>query len=150
MSTPLKLLLYSVNAMEKLLNITIDLTEAGLELLPGEMEARSHTLADELRSGNLAESAKLARKEGVRPGAKSGMLAFAWGLLTAEISRENLKKIMDFLGNRFYGKTLTLDYKADGLECSLDYRNQEELEQAIAGVEQLEDLRIRVKAQQAG
>ncbi len=122
----------------------IDLSEAGLEVSPREMESRSLRLANELRSGKLADSAQLARQEDLPEGAKSGMLAFVGSVLTAEISRENLKKTVDFLGNRFYGKTLTLDYKADGLECSLEYRNQAEMEQAIAGVEQLESIRIRV------
>ncbi|MGB7484867.1 MAG: hypothetical protein WA901_01660, partial [Phormidesmis sp.] len=77
-------------------------------------------------------------------GSKAGLLAFIGGVLTAEISRENLKKTMDFLGNQFYGKALTLNYKADGLECSLEYRNPEEMEQALAAVERLESIRIRV------
>ena len=131
--------------MTELLNVTIDLTEAGLGLTPPEMEDRALALADELRSGRLSESAQLARQEDLPEGSKAGLLAFIGGVLTAEISRENLKKTMDFLGNQFYGRTLTLDYKADGLESTLEYRNSQELEQALQAVERLEAIRIRVK-----
>lgn len=130
--------------MSDVLAVTIDLTAAGLDLEPSELEVRSLTLADELTAGKLAESARLARQSDLSEGAKAGLLAFVGGVLTAEISRENLKKTMDFLGNQFYGKTLTLNYKADGLECSLEYRNPEEMEQALAAVERLESIRIRV------
>ncbi|MGC1217466.1 MAG: hypothetical protein WA883_08335 [Phormidesmis sp.] len=130
--------------MSDVLAVTIDLTAAGLDLEPSELEVRSLTLADELTAGKLAESARLARQSDLSEGAKAGLLAFVGGVLTAEISRENLKKTMDFLGNQFYGKALTLNYKADGLECSLEYRNPEEMEQALAAVERLESIRIRV------
>ncbi|MGB3573335.1 MAG: hypothetical protein WBG63_10495 [Phormidesmis sp.] len=130
--------------MSDVLAVTIDLTAAGLDLEPSELEVRSLTLADELTAGKLAESARLARQSELSEGAKAGLLAFVGGVLTAEISRENLKKTMDFLGNQFYGKALTLNYKADGLECSLEYRNPEEMEQALAAVERLESIRIRV------
>ncbi len=131
--------------MAEPLSVAIDLTEAGLDLAPDEMEARSLALADELRSGDLAESARLVRQEDLPEGSKAGLLAFVGTVLTAEISRDNLKKTMDFLGHRFYGKTLTLSYKGDGLESTLEYRNPEELSQALAAVERLEAIRIRVK-----
>jgi hypothetical protein len=130
--------------MAELLKVTVDLSEAGLGLAASDLEVRSLTLADELRLGRLAESARLARQEDLPEGAKAGLLAFVGGVLTAEISRENLKKTMDFLGNQFYGKTLTLAYKGDGLECSLEYRNPAEMEQALAAVERLEAVRIKV------
>ena len=130
--------------MSDSLDVLIDITDAGLGLAPNELEARSLRLADELQAGRLADSAQLARREDLPEGAKAGLLSFIGGVLTAEISRENLKKATDFLGNQFYGQTLTLNYKADGLECSLDYRNAAEMEQALAAVERLEDIRIRV------
>ncbi|NEP19375.1 MAG: hypothetical protein F6J97_21190 [Leptolyngbya sp. SIO4C1] len=127
------------------MNVLIDLREVGLELDQAELEERSLLLADELRSGNLAESTRLARQAELPDGAKSGALAFIGGVLMAEVSRENLKQAIDFLGHRFYGKTLTLEYKADGLECAIEYRNQADIEQALATVERLETIRIRVK-----
>jgi len=126
--------------MSDVLAVTIDLTAAGLDLEPSELEARSLTLADELTAGKLAESARLARRSELPEGSKAGLLAFIGGVLTAEISRENLKKTMDFLGNQFYGKALKFEYKvsSDNREYSFDYRNPEEMEQALAAIERLD------------
>lgn len=127
------------------LTIIIDLTKAETGVDAEALESRSLLLADELQSGDLVDTARLARATDLPERAKSGALAFISGILTAEINRENLKKTMDFLGNRFYGKTLTLEFKGDGLETKLEYRNGEELEQAIAAVQKLENIRIQVQ-----
>lgn len=82
--------------MSDSLNVLIDITDAGLGLTPGELEARSLQLADELQAGKLAASAHLTRQEDLLEGAKAGLLSFVGGSLTAEISRENLKKTIDF------------------------------------------------------
>jgi hypothetical protein len=75
--------------MTDLLQVTIDLTEAGLGLAADELEARLITLADELRLDKLAESARLARQEELPEGAKSGMLAFMGGVVIAVVTRKN-------------------------------------------------------------
>lgn len=135
--------------MAKLLTVMIDLTEAGLAVSPDNIEARSLDLADELRAGRLAESAQLARQEELTAGAKAGLLPFVGGVVKAEISRGNLKKTMDFLGNRFYGKTLTLVYKAEGVERSIEYRNSADMELALRAIEQLDRLEaMRVQVRQ--
>jgi hypothetical protein len=131
--------------MADILQVVIDLTQAEQGLSRDELEESALCLADEMSGGNIAESAHLVRQTDLPAGAKTGALAFVGGLLTAEISRENLKKTMDFLGNRFYGKTLTLEYKADGLECSLEYRDEKEMEQALSAIARLESLRIHIK-----
>lgn len=123
--------------MTELLTVVVDVAEAGLGVDPEEVEMRSLTLADELREGKLADSAKLVREEGIREGAKSGMLSFVGGLVTAEISRERLKQLVDFLGNRFYGKTLTVSYKSEEFEFSVDYRNQADMDRALAAIERV-------------
>lgn len=128
--------------MSDLLQVTIDLTEAGLGLAGSELEQRSLLLADELRAGKLATDARLARQEELPEGAKAGLLAFIGGLLTAEISRENLKKTLDFLGNQFYGKVLRLEYEADGLKCAFDYRNPQEMAQALTAIKELQAERL--------
>ncbi|PZO48235.1 MAG: hypothetical protein DCF15_18165 [Phormidesmis priestleyi] len=141
--------------MADLLDVVIDLTTAGLELAPSELEARSLSLADELRAGRLADSAELARAEDLPEnwpeGAKAGLLPFVGGIVKAKISRGNLKKTVDFLGNQFYGKTLTLVYKANGLERTIEYRNLADLELALKGIEhldRLEAIRMQVRSRQ--
>ncbi len=131
--------------MADTLTIVIDLTEAETGLESEELESRSLNLADELQSGDLVDSARLARESDLPEGAKSGLFAFIGGVLTAEVNRENLQKAVDFLGNRFYGKTLTLQYEADGLKTTLEYKNVEDLEVALAAVQKLETIRIQVK-----
>lgn len=131
--------------MTDLLQVTIDLTEAGLGLAPDELEARSLTLADELHLGKLAESARLARQEELPEGAKSGVLAFMGGVIIASVSLKNLMKSVDFLGNQFYGKTLTVTYKAsdaDGAsrEYSFEHSNAKDIERALAAIERLEKM----------
>jgi hypothetical protein len=129
--------------MTDLLQVTIDLTKAGLGLAPDRLEARSLTLADELRLGKLAESARLARQEELPEGAKSGVLAFMGGVVIAVVTRKNLMKSVDFLGNQFYGKTLTVTCKAsdaDGAsrEYSFEHNNAKDIERALAAIEHLE------------
>ncbi|ESA32170.1 hypothetical protein N836_26630 [Leptolyngbya sp. Heron Island J] len=131
--------------MADTLTIVIDLTEAETDLAPEALESRSLELADELQSGDLVDSARLARESDLPEGAKSGLLAFIGGVLTAEVNRENLQKAVDFLGNRFYGRTLTLQYEADGLKTTLEYKNAEDLKVALAAVQKLETIRIQVK-----
>lgn len=135
--------------MTELLNVMIDVSNAGLSEDPAELETRTLALGDELRSGNLADAAHLTRQEELPEGVKSGMLAFVGGMLTAEISRENLKKTINFLGNRFYGEKLTISYKVDDREYSVDYRDPAKRDEAIASIEQLEHLRIRVQKMEA-
>ena len=131
--------------MADTLQVMIDLTDRGQHSDPETLEEETLSLADEMREGKLVESVQLTRQTDLPKKAKSGALAFISGMLTTEISRENLSKAVDFLGNRFYGKTLTIEYKADGLECSLEYRNKKEMDRAINGIERLESLRVRVK-----
>ena len=135
--------------MTKTLTVMIDLSGTDPSADREVLETMSLSLADEMRSGDLVDSVRLVRQEGELPtAAKSGMLAFVGGLLTAEISRENLKKTIGFLGNRFYGEKLTLNYKVGDREYSLDYRDPAELDNMIAAVEKLENLRIQVKRQE--
>ena len=92
--------------MVKSCSVLIDFSEAGLDLERPELEALLLTIADEMEAGDLVQSARLARDEDIPDAAKSGVAAFLVGLLTAEINRENLGKVMDYLGYLRYGKTL--------------------------------------------
>ncbi len=128
--------------------VLLDFSEAGLDLERAELEEFLLTIADEMESGKLAQSARLAREEDIPEAAKSGAAAFLIGILTAEINRENLGKVMDYLGNLRYGKTLTLSFELDGMASTLEYRNQQELDQALAATERLANLRVKIREQQ--
>jgi hypothetical protein len=128
--------------------VLIDFSEAGLDLGRAELEEFLSTIADEMETGDLAQSARLAREEDIPEAAKSGAAAFLIGILTAEINRENLGKVMDYLGNLRYGKTLTLSFELDGMASTIEYRNQQELDQALAATERLANLRVKIREQQ--
>ena len=111
-------------------SVLIDFSDAGLDLDRAEMEKFLLKIADEMQSGDLVEDAQLARESDLPEAAKSGITAFVVGVLTAEINRENLGKVMDYLGNLRYGKTLTLSGEFDGMTYNIEYRNKQELDQA--------------------
>jgi hypothetical protein len=134
--------------MVKSCSVLIDFSEAGLDLERAELEAFLLTIADEMEAGNLVQSARLSRDEDIPEAAKSGVAAFLVGLLTAEINRENLGKVMDYLGNLRYGKTLTLSFEVDGMVSSIEYRNKQELDQALEATERLANLRVKIREPQ--
>lgn len=134
--------------MVKSCSVLIDFSEAGLDMERPELEAFLLTLADEMEAGDLVQSARLARDEDIPEAAKSGVAAFLVGLLTAEINRENLGKVMDYLGNLRYGKTLTLSGDIDGMTYNIEYRNKQELDQAADTIERLANLRVKIREPQ--
>lgn len=135
--------------MPKSCSVLIDFSEAGLNLDRVDLESFLLTIADEMESGDLVKSAQLARDEDIPESAKSGVAAFLVGILTTEISRENLGRVMDYLGNLRYGKTLTLSFEIDGMTSTLEYRNKQELDQALDATERLASLQVKIREQQA-
>ena len=124
--------------------ILIDFSEAGLDLDRADLEDFLLNIADEMQSGDLVEEVRLARETDIPEAAKSGVAAFLVGILTAEINRKNLGKVMDYLGNLRYGKTLTLSGEIDGMTYNIEYRNKQELDQAANTIERLANLRIKI------
>ena len=124
--------------------ILIDFSEAGLDLDRADLEDFLLNIADEMQSGDLVEEVRLARETDIPEAAKSGVAAFLVGILTAEINRKNLGKVMDYLGNLRYGKTLTLSGEIDGMTYNIEYRNKQELDQAADTIERLANLRIKI------
>ncbi|XHX79069.1 MAG: hypothetical protein RBJ76_03815 [Stenomitos frigidus ULC029] len=53
------------------------------------------------------------------------------GLLTAEVSPINAKKLFGFLGDRLGGKTIELEVEANGKKLKVKASSREELEAAI-------------------
>jgi len=135
-------------AMPKLCSVLIDFSEAGLDLDRDSLESFLLAIANEMESGDLVQSACLARDEDIPEAAKSGVAAFLLGILTTEINRQNLGKVMDYLGNLRYGKTLILSGEIDGMTYNIEYRNKLELDQAADTIERLSNLRVKIRGQQ--
>jgi coenzyme F420-reducing hydrogenase delta subunit len=127
------------------LDVLIDLTDAGLDLEPEELEAYTLRLAKELKDG-LAEDAVLARSSELVEGSKAGEAGFDLGILKAEVNLKNFKSLMDWLGDRIYGRTIKI---VDG-DKVLEYRTSQQLEEQLKALERITELRIRVIKSEAG
>jgi hypothetical protein len=127
----------------------IDFSEAGLNLDQDEMEEFVLKVGQEMESGGLVQDVHLERESDIPGSAKSGVATFLMGILTAEINSKNIRKVMDFLGNQFYGKAITLsgEIDGDGMTYKIEYRNREELDQATDAIERLVNLRIKISEQ---
>ena len=136
-----------VNNMSKFRNVLIDFSEAGLDLERAELEEFLFNLADEMQSGDLVQEACLTQDPDIPDAAKSGAAAFLVGILTAELNRENIRKVVDFLGNQFYSKTLHLSGEIDGMAYNIEYRNKEDIDLAVDTIERLANLRIQILKQ---
>jgi hypothetical protein len=125
--------------MTEKLDVFIDLTKAGLDLEPEELEAYSLQLAEELKQG-IAEDAALVRATELPQGSKAGEAGFNLGILKAEINFKNIKTLLNWLGERIYGRTLELEYG----DIKLKYRTQQDLEQQLQALERATPLRIQI------
>jgi hypothetical protein len=56
------------------------------------------------------------------------------------VNLKNIKALLDWLGDRLYGRNLTLEYG----EVRLEYRNTQQLEQQLQALERIDKLKVRV------
>lgn len=126
-------------------SVLIDLSEAGLDLDRAEMESFLRKIADEMESGNLVQSVRLARDEDIPESAK-GVGALLVGILTTEIDLKNLGKVINYLGSlRLHRQILTLTFECDGEVRRIEYRNKQELQEAIDAIDRLALSNLRIK-----
>ncbi len=80
----------------------------------------------------LDEIESVSRVPDLNPqlGSKS-LGGFLIGLLTAEVSTENFKKLIGFLGDRLGGKTIEFEVEGNGRKLKLKASSHEELEVAL-------------------
>lgn len=131
--------------MAETLTVFIDLREAGLDLEPEDMEAYSFQLANELKDG-LVEDAVLVRASDLPEGSKTGGAGFDLGILKAEVNLQNIQGLMNWLGERIYGRTLKLEYG----DVKLEYRTPQQLEQQLQALEKISSLNLRVVKSEQG
>ena len=133
--------------MSDSVEVNIDFSNAGLNLERSEMEGYILNLSDEMQSGRLVIEACLARESDVPEYAKVGGGAFILGILKAEINIKNIRKVMNYLADQFYGKTLTLSGKMDGMTYNIEYRTEEDIDLAVDTIKRLSNLRIEILEQ---
>lgn len=128
--------------MSDSLDVTIDISPAGLDLEPNELEEYALRLRKEM--SDLTETAELVRSIDTPEYGKPGLTGFDLGVIKAEVNFQNLKKLLDGLGSMFYGKTLELQYEENGTKVSLKYQSDKQLEQQIQAIERLKNLQVKV------
>jgi hypothetical protein len=124
------------------IEIFIDLTDTDGKLNPEELEEITTNLADQLQE--IVEDTQKVREADIPEGGKSAFAGFIPGMLKTLLDPKKAKELLDLLGNRFYGKTLTLEYEDNGKKYKFDYTNPQQMEAALAAFEKLAKLKVSV------
>ncbi|MFW9263809.1 hypothetical protein [Nostoc sp. CALU 546] len=114
-------------SFESNVKLTIALANPDLDAEEQEREARN--LLREIKDLDV-ESAELVAVTEIPEGAKS-VGGFLLGVLQAEVSLANFKKLLGFLGDRLGNKTIELEVEANGKKLKVKASSQEELNAAI-------------------
>jgi hypothetical protein len=115
---------------QDIVTITIAFTDPELE--PTEREEEALKLLPQLR--DLDEVEAVERVSQPTPEGGKG-LGFIPGWLTAQVTVENGKKLLGFLGGRLAGKTIEIEVEGNGKKLKVKASNQDELKVAIAEAE---------------
>lgn len=108
--------------------LVIDFNDPNLEAEERERQAQS--LMVELKQMDEIESVKRVRDPNPPEGSKA-LSSFLVGLLMAEVSTENAKRLLKFLRDRLGNKPIELEIEANGKSLKVKAHSKEELETAI-------------------
>lgn len=106
------------------------------ELEDVERQEIARKLLHELRQLDEVENADFAKDLELELGAKS-VLATIAGVLTAEVSIENIQKVLGFIGERIPNKPVIIKVKVGEKEVEIEAKSRKELEDAEKVVRQL-------------
>ncbi len=111
-------------------NITLTIAFTDPDLDDEELEAQAQTLLAQLKDLDEVETVDRVRDPNPPEGNKAigGILV---GLLTAEVSVVNFKKLCGFLGDRLGNKPIELEVEANGKKLKVKASSQAELKAAI-------------------
>ncbi|MDX2216520.1 MAG: hypothetical protein SFY66_24875 [Oculatellaceae cyanobacterium bins.114] len=115
------------------IKLTIAFTDLDLE--PEERDEQAQRLIAELRDLDEVETIDRVLDPNPPEGNKA-FGGFLVGLLTAEVSVDNAKKVMGFLGDRLGNKPIKLSVEANGKKLSVEASSREELEAAIKAAQE--------------
>jgi hypothetical protein len=109
------------------IQLTLHITDPTLDA--EEQETVAQRLLAQMK--DMDEIEWVRRQLDPNPPDRSKMLAGTLiGLLTVEVSRENLLKVMRFLGDRLGNKQIELEIEVDGRKLKIIASSREELELA--------------------
>jgi HD superfamily phosphohydrolase len=106
------------------------------ELEDAERQEIARKLLRELRQLDEVENVDFAKDSELEPGARS-VLATLVGVLTAEVSIENIQKVLGFIGDRMPNKPVVIKVKVGEQEVEIEAKSRKELEDAERVVRQL-------------
>jgi hypothetical protein len=95
-----------------------------------ELDEQAQRLVSELRQIDEVDEVNRVIDPNPPEGNKS-MGGFLVGLLTAQVTPENGKKLLGFLGDRLSGKAIEFTVEGNGKKLSVKASSREELEFAI-------------------
>ncbi|WP_434687773.1 sugar ABC transporter permease [Pseudanabaena minima] len=111
-------------------NICVNLELVDPSLDAEDLQAAARNLLKQVRAVDGVEEADLVAVTDVPDGAMA-LGGFVVGLLTAEVSADNLKKLGGFLKDRIVGKTLKMSVEAYGKKIAIEGSSQVEFEYAL-------------------
>ena len=106
------------------------------ELEDTERQEIARKLLRELRQLDEVEKVDFAKDSELEPGARS-VLATIVGVLMAEVSIENIQKVLGFIGDRIPNKPVVIKVKVGEQEVEIEAKSRKELEDAERVVRQL-------------
>jgi hypothetical protein len=110
-------------------NIKLAIALSNPDLEPEELEQETRNLLREIKDLDVG-SAELVAVTEIPQGAKS-VGGFLVGVLQAEVSIANFKKLLGFLSDRLLNKTIELEVEANGKKLKVKASSQQELNAAI-------------------
>ena len=110
-------------------NIKLTIAFSNPDLDADEQERETRNLLREIKDLDV-ESAELVAVTETPLGSKA-FGGFLLGVLQAEVSLANLKKLLGFLGDRLGNKTIELEVEANGKKLKVKASSQKELTAAI-------------------
>jgi hypothetical protein len=114
-------------------NVKLTIALDNPDLDAGEQEEETRNLLREIRELDV-ESAELVAVTETPEGSKA-LGGFLLGVLQAEVSFANFKKVLGFVGDRLGNKTIELEVEANGKKLKVKASSQQELMAAIAAAQ---------------
>jgi len=111
-------------------NVFVNLELVDTSLDSEDLQAATRNLLKQVKAVDGVEEADLVSVNEVPDGAMA-IGGFVVGLLTAEVSAANLKKVGGFLKDRIVGKTLKMSVEAYGKKIAIEGSSQAEFEYAL-------------------
>lgn len=114
-------------------NVKLTIALENPDLDTEEQEKETRNLLREIRDLDV-ESAELVAVTEIPEGSKA-LGGFLLGVLQAEVSFANFKKVLGFVGDRLGNKTIEMEVEANGKKLKVKASSQQELMSAIAAAQ---------------